>query len=149
MAGRAEESRWTSPAAASRCRPASISGTLSRNVEVGVYEGGVASNQQELSWLCPISLVTRHIDSEEQLLSLGCVHPGLKGDAMLSTSPHTAQSVLAMVEDILRKAVPTIGLLFPNYTPMISLLIFGCAALALRFPVALDSDEPDNRVAIT
>jgi hypothetical protein len=53
---------------------------------------------------------------------------------MLSTSPHTAQSVLAMVEDILRKAVPTISLLLPNYTPMISLLIFGCAALALRFP---------------
>ena len=48
---------------------------------------------------------------------------------MLSTSSYTAQSVLAIVEDILRKIVPTIGLLFPNYTPMISVLIFGCAAL--------------------
>jgi hypothetical protein len=53
-----------------------------------------------------------------------------------------------MVEDILRKTVPTIGFLFPNYTPMISVLIFGCAALALRCPVVLDSDEPDNRAAI-
>jgi hypothetical protein len=89
------------------------------------------------------------IDSEEQILSLGWVHPGVKGDAMLSTSSHTAQSVLAIVEDILRKTVPTFGFLFPNYTPMVSVLIFGCAALALRLPVELDSDEPDNRVAIT
>jgi hypothetical protein len=96
------------------------------------------------SCLFPLSLTLKN-----KYLSVDSIYSRVKGDATPWTRSLTAQSVLTIVADILRETVSTIGFFFPDYAPMISVLIFGCAALALRFPIALDSDESDTRVPIT
>jgi hypothetical protein len=95
-------------------------------------------------YLFPLSLIVKY-----KYFPVDRIHPGARGDTAPWTRSLTAQSVLTTVEEILGKAVPTIGFLFPNYAPIISVLIFGCTALALRFSIALDSNESDGRVAIT
>jgi hypothetical protein len=85
---------------------------------------------------------------KSKYVSFGWLHPGVKGDATPSTRSFTTQSVWISVDEILCKAIPVIGVIFPGYTPILSVLIFGCAALAVRLPLALDPNGSKSGVAL-